>query len=528
MNQSRINLMSDEERQTLLNGLVQNKLIYYYALDQKLNEINSIKLDVATIENEFYYEKILREYVHFSLITEVETKSFYERLKTEVRIKQIFIGYKNPEKTFVIKNFEPVRSRTEAKHLVDSLYFVIMKQPQSFDTLVEVFSDDKNSRYLKGDVGFKRWGIRPELEENYFELETGKIGRPIEADYGFYIFKVSDRRNVENLKPYDEARLGIKEKLLPFLFRSRKAEIDKKNQVFSDSLLLAYSFTPEKANCELFLGRYASVKTSAELHSAFTESELSQALASFRSGKITIGEIIHNMKKNTQKIKLDFHILKDGLSKVAVRRIFADFANHQHYKLGDNEQEALRQYEMELMVSHAVQEINNNQVITDESVQNYYESNNEDYRQPDTIMVSEIVSAELDRVTRIYEEVKKNNNFEEKYNQAQKEPGVKCATTGFMPITNPDEIIQKAIRLRSGAVSEPFRKVNNEYAIIKVVNGRKGEIIKFEKIKEKVKEDYINFKRQLSYNEWIAKLSVQYKVQIFSDRLKSAFDIKMN
>ncbi|MBL7996484.1 peptidyl-prolyl cis-trans isomerase [bacterium] len=527
LNRSKIDLQNDEVRQSLLQDLVQHRLIYHNALENKLNESEDIRLDVLTKRDEIFYEKILRDYVYFAMISDEELKSLYEKLKTEVRVQQIYIGYRNPNKTFILDKKDVVRNVAEARHLIDSLHYAIAKEPELFGPLAEAYSNDENSKYLKGDVGFRRWGMQPELEKSYFELRVGELSRPIEADYGFYIFKATDRRNVENLKPYDQARPGLLDMKLSYLFRVKKAEIEKNKRRFGDSLLTEYKYTVNKSNCEKFLRVYHGIKTSAEIGTAFTDQDRALELAFFQNGKITVSELVHVMKSNTNKIKMDDRILNDGLKSVALRRIYSDVARNNGFELNDKENESLKNHEMNLMIGLAVNNLYDAMEIREKDIQDFYETNKEEYRQPGLINVSEITSPDMAALNRIADEVKKRNNFEKMYNEAQEIEGFKCSTTGLVSEMNSELIIQKAKGIAAGTVSEPFMKANREYSIIKVMDRKKGDFIPYGDLKDRVKEDYMNFKRQLTFNEWIAKLSVQHKVQIFSDRLASVFDIKM-
>ena len=524
---SKVDLQNEKTRQALLQDMVQNKLVYYYALDNKLNENIEVKFDVITKRDELYYDKLLRYDIYYAMIGDEELRSFYDRLKTEIRIQQIFIGYKNPSKTFVIDKNASIRSREDAKLLADSLYHALEKKPQLFGEFAEAFSNDQNSKYLSGDIGYKRWGMRPDLEKSVFDLKMGDISAPIEADYGYYLFRITDKRNVENLQPLDEDVNGIKNMMLPYLFREHKNEIDYRKRMLSDSLLAAYKFSISKSNCDHFLTKYSGIKLAADISAIFNETENNLELAVFKNGTITIGELVHAMKNNSKKISMDYQTLADGLRTVVVRRIFSDQARNKHYALNHAEEESLRNYESSRMIDLAVRQLFNGIEIKNTDIEEYYETNKEEYRDPGTINIAEIASANQPALLRISDEFKKTNNFDQTYNQAQQSKEFKCRKIGPISESSSDEIVQRAVRLNVGAVSEPFMKFNKESAIIKVTDRKKGNIIPFSKLKDRVSQDFMNFKHQITYNEWIAKLSAQYKVQIFPERLKSVFDIQM-
>ena len=174
-NRSKVDVQNEKVRQDLLNNLVQGKLIYFYGLENKLNELNEVKIDVTTRRDEIFYEKVLRTNVYYPMISDKEVAAYYDKLKTEVRVQQILIGYKNPAKVFLKDVTDVRRNKNEARLLADSLHSILKSMPQMFDTLAEIYSDDYTSKYLRGDAGFMRWGARPSVENTVFNLSIGEI-----------------------------------------------------------------------------------------------------------------------------------------------------------------------------------------------------------------------------------------------------------------------------------------------------------------------------------------------------------------
>ena len=526
-NRSKVDVQNEKVRQDLLNNLVQGKLIYFYGLENKLNELNEVKIDVTTRRDEIFYEKVLRTNVYYPMISDKEVAAYYDKLKTEVRVQQILIGYKNPAKVFLKDVTDVRRNKNEARLLADSLHSILKSMPQMFDTLAEIYSDDYTSKYLRGDAGFMRWGARPSVENTVFNLSIGEISEPIEADNGFYLLKPTEKRNVANLRSFEEAKSGVRDMLIPYLMRERKGELDSYKRHYCDSLLKIYKFELDLKNGDLFLSAYGKIRIPSDIAATFTSEESNLSLASFQEGKITIAELIHVMKNNTKLVKMDRKILNEGLRNVALRRIFSDVARKQNYELDKNEQESLKQYESNLMIGVAVQRLYAALDIQEKDVAAYYETNKEEYREAGTVNIAEITSKDLQSITQIFEEVKARNNFDSVYDRALKTEGFTCRITGMIPDDNSDDLRQKSSKVRTGGFSEPYMKVTKESAILKVIDRKQGAIRPYSAVKEFVKQDYENFKKQIAYNEWIAKLSAQYKVQLFPDRLKGVFDIKL-
>ncbi len=77
---------------------------------------------------------------------------------------------------------------------------------------------------LGGDQGFlAREDLPPAFVETIFDLETGEFSDVVAADYGFHIFKVTDRRPAQ-LMTSDEAAAEIRE----LLRRTESADIRRK------------------------------------------------------------------------------------------------------------------------------------------------------------------------------------------------------------------------------------------------------------------------------------------------------------
>lgn len=526
-NRSKVDIQSDKVRQDLLNNLVQSRLIYFYGIENKLNELNEVKMDVGTKRDEIYYEKVLKNQVYYPMISDNDLAAFYEKLRTEVRIRQILIGYKNPSKIFFKDASEVRRSKAEAKSLVDSLSAVLKGAPQKFDTLAELYSDDYASKYLKGDVGFLRWGMRPSVENIIFDLNIGEITGPVETENGFFLFQVVEKRDAGNLRPFEEARSGVREMMIPYMLRDRKAGIDAYKRNFCDSLLKRYNFELNMKNGDFFLSAYGKIKNPSDITAAFNSEETGLLLATFQDGKITVAELIHVMQNNTKLVKMDRIILNEGLRNVGLRRVLSDWARKQNYELTGNEQESLKQMESNLVVGIAVQRYYDALEIKEEDVAAYYETNKDEYRETGMVNIAEIVSKDLKPIMEIFEELRSRNNFDSVYDRALKTEGFTCRITGMVPDDNSDDLRQKSRKVRTGGFSEPYMKVTKESAIFKVIDRRQGAIRPYSAVKEIVKHDYEHFKKQIAYNEWIAKLSTQYKVQLFPDRLKAVFDVKL-
>jgi predicted DsbA family dithiol-disulfide isomerase len=526
-NRKKVDVQSNEVRQGLLNNLVQNRLIYYYGLDNRLNEADEVRLEKSTRMDEMYYDKILKKYIYYPMISENDLSSLYGKLKSEVRVHQILISYKGAFKSLILHNQEPQRTLKDAKLLADSLYEAIKKEPQKFESIAEEFSDDPESKYLKGDIGYVRWGQRPGIEKTVFNLNAGEIAAPQETENGFLILRVTEKREVANLRSYDEAKNGLRDMMIPYMMHDRKTDIEAVKRKFTDSLLNVYRFETDKKNCDLFLKIYQTIQVPAGITTAFDEKESSLSLAAYKDGQVMISELVHVMKDNKKMVKLDSKLLTDGLKNVAARRIFSLLAQEERLELMQAEQATLKEVESERMIHLAIEQFYAKLAFDEKDIAAFFETNKEDYRERGLINIAEIASMDFESMNKIFQEIEKSKNFEAAFERASKSDKFVCKTTGLVLDDASDLLRQNARKVPTGGFSELFTKVNKETAILKVLERRQGAMPSYTSVQERVRQDYITFKKQISYDEWIAHLSLKYKVQIFSERLKEVFDIKL-
>lgn len=78
----------------------------------------------------------------------------------------------------------------KAKEMIDSLYNVVVADPESFEKVAAANSDDQGSARLGGNLGWFESGMMvPEFSETAFDMEVGTISKPVRTGYGWHIIK---------------------------------------------------------------------------------------------------------------------------------------------------------------------------------------------------------------------------------------------------------------------------------------------------------------------------------------------------
>ncbi|MBA2174570.1 peptidylprolyl isomerase [Halobacillus locisalis] len=144
-------------------------------------------------------EEEFKETIRFSLlqeqaasedieITEEEMQKYYDRMKTEVQASHIL-----------------VKDEETAKEVKQKL-----EDGQSFDTLASEYSQD-GSAQQGGKLGYFSVGkMTPKFEDAAYALEVGEVSDPVQTQFGYHIIKVTDKRDVEDVESFEEAKADIK------------------------------------------------------------------------------------------------------------------------------------------------------------------------------------------------------------------------------------------------------------------------------------------------------------------------------
>jgi len=81
----------------------------------------------------------------------------------------------------------------EARHLIDSLYTVLVKGGD-FTTLAQTYSDDPGSKDNGGKfLNYKKGIFVPEFEEAALRLDVGGISQPFKTQFGYHVVQLMSR-----------------------------------------------------------------------------------------------------------------------------------------------------------------------------------------------------------------------------------------------------------------------------------------------------------------------------------------------
>ncbi|BAB12858.1 survival protein surA precursor [Buchnera aphidicola str. APS (Acyrthosiphon pisum)] len=91
-----------------------------------------------------------------------------------------------------------ILTNTEAKKKIFNIYENIKKGIYTFDDAVKNLSDDYYSSNKKGDLGWiSKESLGFDLNKKFLILDKNEISEPVKSNWGWHIFKILDRRQVD-------------------------------------------------------------------------------------------------------------------------------------------------------------------------------------------------------------------------------------------------------------------------------------------------------------------------------------------
>ncbi|NUM81769.1 peptidylprolyl isomerase, partial [bacterium] len=429
----KLDISDESQRKKALDNLIQETLIAKYAAAEKLNDNAAVKQKVRDRREEILYKKVMRLNVYYPLISETMVKDYYDRLKSQWHLKQIFIGHTEVRAQMnLMQTTKYSRSREKARKLADSLYQALTAQPDKFDSFAAEFSNDEESNMAGGDLGSVQFdAIDLAFQETIAGLAIHAVSKPVEGTSGYHIFKLLGKSEAKEIKPLDELRNGIKDRLIFSFEKSHRKEIAARLNVFTDSLLNAFNFAIDQSSVDLFLKKYQTTRLPEDIANVFSNDERTVKLATFKDGSVVIDELIEVMRDNKKKIALNASVMSDGLKKIAATRVFAAHAPNQGLSLTAEEEVYVNGFQRERMIELA-KKINIDEKINyDENrLKNHYETNASHFRTLNGVTFAVIRTYDAEKIKQYHSSIREGETFEAVCEKATKDSGTTCEKIG--------------------------------------------------------------------------------------------------
>ncbi|MFZ2197563.1 MAG: peptidylprolyl isomerase [Thermodesulfovibrionales bacterium] len=162
--------------------------------------------------------------------------------------------------------------------------------------------------------------------------------------------------------------------------------------------------------------------------------------------------------------------------------------------------------------------------VSDQEVKDYYDQHKEEFAPTTQIKASHILVKTEDEAKKVMERLKKGEKFADvaKAVSIDKGSAINGGDLGYFSKGQMvPEFENAASSMNIGDISSVPVRTQFGYHIIKVTDKKKGSVIEFEKIKDMISQKLTGGKQKEAFDQYIAELKKNYKVEINKDVVTS-------
>jgi parvulin-like peptidyl-prolyl isomerase len=502
------NFVADSIKSDILDRLINKKLKVRVALDSNLHQNPEFMRGLRSYENKELKEKYIEKKIWDKLITSEEIDDYIDKLKNQIRITQIIIGYNSAR-------YYARRSKADALKLADNIHNMLASGKR-FSYLVRMYSDDQGARMNGGDLGYRNWDQYPEtVRDIIWQMAVGEISKPVETPLGIYVVRVDAKKKVP---PYKSAK--------------NEANILKAKrfyaQVYADTIRTMTSEEEDRIKdryrfklLRIHINNLAAlitqkVNANNAQSDAFSSEEREMTLAEWQGGNVTFNTLLDKYSKNYNTAIRKFAqmtFLNREVEKIGSDALMAFAAREAAITVEDDIQ---RYMEKELVAIVDRQMIRNKIVFSEENLQRYYQENLTQFVIPDRIELWVMDVSSQKEAERMINRAETGQNFEDLVQRFARNSRLKeqKGYLGFISEDDFGDLSQTAFNHKGNSkIIGPVRYRNNLY-VLKTGRFRESQVAPFETVRNRVYRQYERSQYTLIEKNLIGDLISRYGVQL--------------
>lgn len=260
--------------------------------------------------------------------------------------------------------------------------------------------------------------------------------------------------------------------------------------------------------------------------------EKNPVLARFDNEVITVEDYMAELETLPPQLQWAVYHNKDlrakFLDNVVKKRLLVRAAKAKGIKEDQEMKKKIAQFRDELILDRYLKEELKNIKVTDEEARKYYQNHKEEFKTEKQVRARHILVKDKAQAQKILKELQNGGDFSklaQKYS-IDKATAAKGGELGFF--TRKDMVkpfSDAAFALKPGQLS-PVVKTPFGYHIIQVEEVKPAEQKSFNKVKDEIKSQLLQEKRQEAFNRLIARIEKKWKVETYPDRLDQVFKEK--
>ncbi len=421
----------------------------------------------------------------------------------------------------ILLRFNGSLSDTAAVRDTAWMLYKRLKSGAGFKEVVQKYSQDLKSATNNGDIGFfEHERISPAIADVFFKLQIDSISEPMRFNYGYHIFKLTEKKG---LPPFVEMHEDLKNQ-----YQKARYQYEYKNYV--EKLKAQYHVLIDSTVVNMLIPKIDTTKTAGNENWKDTLSiEILQTTLIHCTGRpfkvkdFADKVITTNEYKSYRLTPANVWLLVTKVVDVIALEQHTRHAVERHPELA----QLLQEYEEGALLYRIEQdEVWKKVVMNDSLLREYYNAHMENYRWPERINFAEIYT-KTDSLAKIaYQKVKSGKDFMNVAQEYTNRSGYqeKKGVWGFQPFTFND-LSLKASTMAVDSITTPF-KFQIGWSIIKALGKDSAHVKTFEEAMPEVTSGYQEMASKQREQEWIEALKKKYPVTVNKEALTEAFKRK--
>jgi len=452
-------------------------------------------------EGEFYPEPVKTNYgYHLIKITERQPRT------PKIKASHILISYFDAKGEV---------DSAAAKLTADSV-LAKLNQGESFESLVEQYSDDTGTKVKGGDLGFfERRQMVQEFDETAFNMSVGEISGLVQTNFGYHIIKLTDKQQYPDFESEKDE--------LNKLYRKQRYQADYDGYI--NSLKIKYNYVLDESTVDIIVENCdSSMFGIAYPH---PDAIAGKTLFTYAGKTVSAKEFINETKNYSDFINkpmfIKINVMK-AANKLAEDKLIEQQAMNLQ-KDDPNFASLMDEYRNGVYIFKLQEdEVWNKLDIDSVKIYSYWEEHKEEFTLPDRVAFGEIYSMKDSLIQEYYKRLKAGTDFDSLAVLYTERPGKKN-DKGRYQLQDVDfsDLSSKANTIEApGDYTEPF-PISGGYSIIKLYKREPARIKTFDEARAEVSGIVQEVESKRLENEFLDRLNNIYKPVIYYDELNKAF-----
>lgn len=501
-----------EQLEEFLDSLIIIHMLIQAAYEKGIDRSEELARVLLANKDRFLLDVLYKqEVVDKTEVSEAEVRDFWEHLENKIRASHIVVSDEDTAQAL----------------------FERLKAGESFEKIAFEHSIDPSSRKNKGDLGYFTWGaLVDEVQEVAFQMEPGELSPPVESNLGFHIVKLVDKLPNEQRREFKTMKLELKQQI-----KARKSYSEQRD--FFKYITDTYPVTIDTTTCAYLLHKreqmYPPMLLETLPRNDFDVEQLDRnerelIIGSWDGGQMTVVEYLEEIQKIPANIRPDLDKY-DSLAQVIAAIKRQDILLIDAHRRGlDSDPEMARK--LKLFKEYTMADMMRNDSIPqppppdDGVIRMYYDKHHEEFTDPATFHVYEIMLADELKAIDLRNTIKTEEEFREIALDISERPGKRAlqGDLGYIRRQVYPEIYDLARKTKVRTIGGPV-VTRGKYSIFWVADKTEPVLKDYLGVKRNIFEIISRQKTIAAFAAWVNERKQKTDLSIYKDALRATINM---